>query len=43
MSYKEARGNKESFEWRIFKKGKVMALSFLIIGIIAVFSVYFYT
>ena len=41
MSYKEARGNKESFEWRIFKKGKVMALSFLIIGIIAALAFIF--
>lgn len=41
LSYKEARGNKESFEWRIFKKGKVMALSFLIIGIIAALAFIF--
>ena len=35
LAYNNAREKKESFEWGIYKKGKVWALRFLIIGIIA--------
>ena len=35
ISYYWSRGNKDSFEWKVFNKAKISSLRFLIIGIIA--------
>ena len=35
MNYCLSKGNKESFEWKVFCKARIMALRCLIVGIIA--------